>query len=51
MKGRADPINRGGGGAVRLYGLGFRGHVRSCEETAAYFRALAGLTGETRREA
>ena len=45
MNGTADPMNPFGGGDVALYGLiGNRGAVLSTEDSADYFRELAGHT-------
>ncbi len=42
VNGTRDPINPYAGGHVSLFGWDDRGTVRSSEETAAYFAALAG---------
>ena len=42
--GTEDPINPYEGGTVELFGNTSRGHVLSTEQTAAYWRGLAGLS-------
>jgi hypothetical protein len=43
VSGTDDPINPWHGGAVRIHGSGSPGAVLPAEETATYFRELAGL--------
>ena len=45
FNGTGDPVNPYEGGAVSILGNSSRGVVRSSEETAYYWRDLAGLTG------
>lgn len=44
VNGTQDPVNPCKGGQVSLFGLGSRGTVRSAQDTALYFAALAGYT-------
>ncbi|NND67282.1 MAG: prolyl oligopeptidase family serine peptidase, partial [Halioglobus sp.] len=48
FNGTGDPVNPYTGGAVSIMGNTSRGVVRSSEETAQYWRELAGLTGPGR---
>lgn len=44
INGTDDPVNPYKGGQVSLFGLGSRGTVRSAQDSALYFAALAGYT-------
>ena len=48
FNGTEDPVNPYAGGAVSIFGNDSRGIVRSSEETASYWRELAGLPDEPR---